>query len=91
MMNSNIIEAFKKQGISVLKQLTEKELIHIIQLADECYYSEDNGEPLMSDNEYDILIIYTAERFPKSIAIKEGHTKIGAGTEKNKVTLPYQM
>ena len=90
-MNSNIIEAFKKQGISVLKQLTEKELIHIIQLADEAYYSEDNGEPLMSDNEYDILIIYTAERFPKSIAIKEGHTKISAGTEKNKGTLPYQM
>jgi DNA ligase (NAD+) len=92
MMNSNnIIEAFKKQGISALKQLSEKELIHIIQLADEAYYSEDNGEPLMSDNEYDILICYTAERFPKSIAIKEGHTKIGGGNDKNKVTLPYQM
>lgn len=91
MNSNNIVEAFKKQGISVLKQLTEKELIHIIQLADEAYYSEDNGEPLMSDNEYDILIIYTAERFPKSVAIKEGHTKISAGTEKNKVTLPYQM
>jgi len=90
-MNSNIIEAFKKQGISVLKQLTEKELIHIIHLAEEAYYSDDNGEPLMSDNEYDILIIYTAERFPKSVAIKEGHTKIGVGAEKNKVTLPYQM
>jgi NAD-dependent DNA ligase len=93
MMNSNnIIEAFKKQGISALKQLSEKELIHIIQLADEGYYSEDNGEPLMSDNEYDVLICYTAERFPKSIAIKEGHTKIGmVAAEKNKVTLPYQM
>jgi DNA ligase (NAD+) len=91
MMDSNIIETFKKQGISVLKQLTEKELIHIIRVADEAYYSEDNGEPLMSDNEYDILITYTAERFPKSVAIKEGHTKISAGVEKNKVTLPYQM
>ena len=91
MDSNNIIETFKKQGISVLKKLTEKELIHIIQLADEAYYSEDNGEPLMSDNEYDILIIYTAERFPKSIAIKDGHTKISAGTDKNKVTLPYQM
>ena len=101
MGSNNIIEAFKKQGISVLKQLPEKELIHIIQLADEAYYSDDNGEPLMSDNEYDILIIYTAERFPKSIAIKDGHTKIGTGSgsgsgsgngsEKNKVTLPYQM
>jgi NAD-dependent DNA ligase len=91
MDSNNIIETFKKQGISVLKQLTEKELIHIIQLAEEAYYSEDNGEPLMSDNEYDILITYTAERFPKSVAIKEGHTKIGTGSEKNKVTLPYQM
>jgi DNA ligase (NAD+) len=91
MDSNNIIETFKKQGISALKQLTEKELIHIIQLADEAYYSEDNGQPLMSDNEYDILIIYTAERFPKSIAIKEGHTKISVGAEKNKVTLPYQM
>ena len=95
MTESTIIQAFKKQGISLLKQLTEKELIRIIRAADEAYYSEDHGEPLMSDNEYDILIIYTAERFPKSIAIKEGHTKIvngsGSGSEKNKVTLPYQM
>ncbi len=91
MGSNNIIEAFKKQGISRLKQLTEKELIHIIRSADEAYYSEDNCEPLMSDNEYDILIAYTAERFPKNIAIKEGHTKIGVGAEKNKVTLPYQM
>ena len=107
MTDSTIIQAFKKQGISLLKQLTEKELIRIIRAADEAYYSEDHGEPLMSDNEYDILIIYTAERFPKSIAIKEGHTKIvngtgtgsgtvngsgtGSGYEKNKVTLPYQM
>ena len=92
MMCLNFIDAFKKQGISALKHLSEKELIHIIQLADEGYYSEDNGEPLMSDNEYDVLICYTAERFPKSIAIKEGHTKIGmVAAEKNKVTLPYQM
>ena len=90
-MCSNNIEAFKKQGISVLKQLTEKELICIIQSVNEAYYSEDNGQPLMSDNEYDILITYTAERFPKNIAIKEGHTKISGGAEKNKVTLPYQM
>ena len=84
MTESTIIQAFKKQGISLLKQLTEKELIRIIRAANEAYYSEDHGEPLMSDNEYDILIIYTAERFPKSIAIKEGHTKIvngsGSGT-----------
>ena len=91
MGSNNIIKAFKKQGISVFKHLPEEELIHIIQLADEGYYSEDNGQPLMSDNEYDILITYTAERFPKSVAIKEGHTKISAGSEKNKVTLPYQM
>ena len=91
MMNSKIIETFKKEGISVLNQLTENELFHIIKLADEAYYSEDNGEPLMSDNEYDILITYAAERFPKSIAIKDGHTKIGSVMEKNKVILPYQM
>ncbi len=86
----NIMRAFKKQGISLLNKLTEKELIFIIRVADKAYYSEDNSEPIMSDNEYDILITYTAERFPKSIAVKEGHTKIG-GAEKNKVTLPYQM
>ena len=91
MESNNIIEAFKKQGISVLKQLTEKVLTHIIRAADAAYYSEDNSQPLMSDNEYDILITYTAERFPKSIAIKEGHKKISNGSEKNKVTLPYQM
>jgi DNA ligase (NAD+) len=89
--SNNSINVFKKQGISVLNQLNEKELIRIIRAADEAYYSEDNGQPLMTDNEYDILITYTAERFPKSIAIKQGHTKISVGSEKNKVTLPYQM
>ena len=88
-MDSNVIYDFKNKGISALKKLTEKELNFIIRAANEAYYSEDTCEPLMSYNEYDILISYTSERFPKSIAIKEGHTQIGAGVEKNKVTLPY--
>lgn len=90
-MDSNVIYHFKNKGISALKKLTEKELNSIIRAANDAYYSEDTCEPLMSDNEYDILISYTSERFPKSIAIKEGHKQIGAGVEKNKVTLPYQM
>ena len=48
-------------------------------------------QPLMTDNEYDILRDYTLKHYPKNKAATEGHTKCALKVEKNKVPLPYEM
>ena len=45
------------------------------------------GEPIMTDNEFDILREYMEKKFPKNAALNE----VGATVEKNKVSLPYEM
>jgi DNA ligase (NAD+) len=80
----NIIEDFKQNGISVLKQLNEKQLIDIIHLANTKYY---NQTPIMTDNQYDIVKEYIEDSFPNIAVISE----IGAEVERNKVKLPYEM
>ena len=79
-----IISDFKTNGIIVLKQLNENELSSILKEANNAYYNE---EPIMTDNEYDIIKEYIEEKYPSNEIIHE----IGAPIEKNKVTLPYQM
>ena len=79
-----IINDFKKNGIKVLESLNEKQLSDIIRESNKAYYNE---EPIMTDNEYDIVKEYIEKRYPQNIAIKS----IGAPIERNKVTLPYQM
>lgn len=92
---------FKSSGLSALKLMTEAELSNLIRDANNAYYH--NTQPIMTDNEYDILIEYTKSHYPDNEAVKEGHTKYPTlsnsnsndntlGTiEKNKVKLPYQM
>ena len=63
---------FKSQGLSALKQMTESELSKLIRDANDAYYR--NNEPIMSDNEYDILIDYTKSHYPDNVVAKEGHT-----------------
>ena len=46
-----------------------------------------NLQPIMTDNQYDILEDYISDKYPKNEIIH----KIGAPVERNKVTLPYQM
>ena len=46
-----------------------------------------NEQPLMSDNQYDILEDYIKRKYPKNTIVE----KIGAPVEKNKVNLPYEM
>ena len=70
---------------------TEAELSALIRAANNAYYG--NNEPLMSDNEYDILIDYTKTHYPDNAAAKEGHT---GSTPESFITrggtpLPYQM
>ena len=79
-----IINDFKKNGIKVLESLNEKQLSDIIRESNKAYYNE---EPIMTDNEYDIVKEYIEKRYPQNTIIKA----IGAPIERNKVTLPYQM
>jgi NAD-dependent DNA ligase len=57
----------------------------MIVLANTEYYN--TNEPLMTDNEYDIIKEFTEKKYPNNNTIKE----IGAVVERNKVTLPYSM
>jgi len=80
-----IIQDFKENGISVLEPLPENVLNNIIELTNKEYY---NNHPLLTDNEYDIIKEYIANKYPKNTTIQ----KIGAPIQgKNKVKLPYNM
>ena len=80
----DLIQDFKKNGISVLEPLTENQLVRMLNVANVAYR---NLEPIMTDNEYDIIQDYIEEKFPTNQVIKQ----IGAPVEKNKATLPYEM
>jgi len=75
---------FKKNGISVLKGLNEERLGAIIRETNKAYYNE---QPLLTDNEYDIVKEFIETTYPTNKEI----IAIGAPVERNKVNLPYFM
>jgi DNA ligase (NAD+) len=79
-----MITAFKKKGISFLSTLNEIQLTEMVKHANIMYR---NFQPIMTDNEYDILEEYIKEHYSANPHIH----KIGATIEKNKATLPYYM
>jgi NAD-dependent DNA ligase len=79
------IENFKKSGITVLENLSEKEIADMITTANDAYYNTQTA--LMSDNEFDIVKEYMEKKYPKNTVLED----IGAPVDKNKVTLPYEM
>jgi NAD-dependent DNA ligase len=79
-----IIENFKHNGIAILHTLNENQLTKIIHVANTKYY---NQEPIMTDNQFDIVKDFIQEKYPNNLAI----TEIGAEVERNKVKLPYTM
>lgn len=85
----DLIAQFKKEGINLLKTLTEQELSGMIDQANQAYYG--NGEPIMSDDQYDLLREYVIEKFPQNEIAKEGHVNLQMEAVKNKVKLPYEM
>jgi NAD-dependent DNA ligase len=80
----NIANDFKKNGISVLESLNEKELSQLLREANSAYYNE---EPFFTDNQYDIVKEFVESKYPSNPVLHE----IGAPVERNKVTLPYPM
>jgi DNA ligase (NAD+) len=80
----NIANDFKKNGISVLEKLNEKDLSQLLREANRAYYNE---EPFFTDNQYDIVKEFIENKYPSNPVLHE----IGAPVERNKVTLPYPM
>lgn len=80
----DLVKDFKKNGIGVLHNLNEQQLTNILSQANILYR---NMQPIMTDNEYDIIQDYIAEKYPHNKTIWE----IGAPVERGKATLPYQM
>lgn len=82
------IQNYKMGGLSVLENLSEKTLNNMLVKTNEVYRNLGPDEqPLITDNQYDILEDYIKQKYPKNTVVG----KIGAPVEKNKVTLPYQM
>ena len=53
------ISSFKENGIDALKLLSEKNLATMLDESSKAYYNED---PLMTDNEFDIIKEYMEKR-----------------------------
>ena len=85
---TNNIDKFKSQGIDILQSLSEDELTEMLKLINKTYYDSDS-EPLLTDNEYDILREYVLEKYPNNKIALEQHTEVKL--EKTKVKLPYEM
>jgi NAD-dependent DNA ligase len=79
-----IMDDFKGNGITVLDQLNENQLATILRELNDAYYNE---QPLLTDNEYDIVKEYIENKYPSNQALQD----VGAPVERNKVKLPYEM
>ena len=81
-----LVNDFKKNGISILNNLSEKELSEMVILTNDLYR---NQEPILTDNQFDILEDFIKKKYPDNKAIKQIGAPIPVG--KNKATLPYEM
>jgi NAD-dependent DNA ligase len=78
------INIFKQKGVDVLSNIPEDILIHMIQLADDIYYNDNDCSVIITDYEYDIMREYIKSKFPKNVYFK----KIGFAPITEKVKLP---
>ena len=78
------IKKIRSEGATVLLNFKEKTIQNILEASRKYYY---NDEPIITDNEYDIIKEYMEKKYPKN---KES-TIIGADVKADKVKLPYFM
>lgn len=81
---AEIVNCFKKNGITVLESLNEQQLNQLLIKANKAYYNE---KPILTDNQYDIIKEFIQSKYTSNLVIHE----IGFPVEKNKVNLPYSM
>lgn len=79
-----LINTFKTHGMSALQTLNENQLMSMLNQANILYR---NSQPVMTDNQYDILQEFISKKYPTNKDIY----KIGAPVGRNKATLPYFM
>lgn len=84
-----ILNKFLKEGINGLKQFDEPELTKLFKKANTSYHCE--SEPIMTDNQYDILREYILNKYPENKPAKDGHADCEINIERNKVKLPYEL
>ena len=82
-----LIEQIKNKGETFLKSLNESQVENIIVFADDQYYNKN--KPVMSDDEYDVVLSWAQSKFPKNERIQKGHEGINLIACKSKVELPY--
>jgi DNA ligase (NAD+) len=87
-IESNVL-LFRKEGISALNRTPIKQLEAIITACNDAYYCNKN--PIMTDNEYDIVRQCVSNKSTNNEVAMEGHTACNVEIEKNKVELPYEM
>jgi DNA ligase (NAD+) len=85
MSTNELIEDFKKHGITVIERLKENQIAEILKVSNDAYYN--TNQSLMTDNEYDIIKEYMERKYPKNEIIEQ----VGAPITKNKVKLPFNM
>jgi NAD-dependent DNA ligase len=78
------VKAIEKTGFGELDKLSQSDLEALVKKANDAYY---NQNPIMTDNEFDIVKELLERKFPKSDVLGE----IGAPVKKDKATLPYEM
>lgn len=84
MTTLNQIKLFKSDGIELLNKLNQKQLEQMLIVANDAYY---NNQPVLTDNEFDIIKEYTTDKYSTSTILSQ----IGAPVKKMKVTLPFYM
>jgi DNA ligase (NAD+) len=77
---------FVNYGLSFLETLNEEQLTTMIVEANNSYHTY--GNPLITDNQYDIIKEYIDKRYPANVEIQKVG---GAPITKNKADLPYEM
>jgi NAD-dependent DNA ligase len=82
---TNYLQTFKHSGLPFLQTLHETQLTNMYEHANKLYRNE---QPILTDNEFDILEDFIKTVYPKNNIIKQ----VGAQPiERNKVILPYTM
>lgn len=79
------LRVFQKEGLKILAQSSEQEIVDMLDYANKAYRNE---QPVISDQEYDVIENYMKETYPKNQVLQQ----IGAPVDaKVKVKLPYNM
>ena len=83
------LKLFLKEGINGLLKLSEAELTDLFKNANTSYHCDE--DPIMTDNQYDILREYILEKYPQNQPAKDGHADCELNIQRNKVKLPYEL